>query len=69
VSLCRGDAENSVWGAHERCSLEAMKEIARSFLPSAAAGCAAGSRLLAAFRIPDASYRMDNGYRYLIARA
>ena len=28
-----------MWGAHERCSLEAMKEIAWSFLPSAAAGC------------------------------
>ena len=37
-----------VWGAHERCSLEAMKEIARPVHASAAAGCAAGSRFLPA---------------------
>ena len=37
-----------VWGAHERCSLEAMKEIARPFFPPRPAGCATRSRPLAA---------------------
>jgi SAM-dependent methyltransferase len=122
-----------VWGAHERCSLEAMKEIARPFMPPrppdapqdpdlsqagmlealaveakltpveafvaswaytypdaetlgrallAPAGLAqlAGPERedavkaaiidgLAAFRLPDGSYELENEYRYLIARA
>src|SRR5262245_42478583 len=122
-----------VWGAHERCSLEAMKEIARSFFPprppdapadpdfgqpgvleelATQAGLTPGatfvkswaytypdgetlSRALIApaglallvgperenevkaaivnglgeFRLPDGSYRLENEYRYLIARA
>jgi len=122
-----------VWGAHERCSLESMKEIARPFLPPrppdappdpdfsqpgmlealateagltpvdtfaaswayrypdaetlgrallAPAGLAllVGSERegevkqaivdgLAAFRLPDGSYGLENEYRYLIARA
>jgi SAM-dependent methyltransferase len=122
-----------VWGAHERCSLEAMKEIVRPFLPPRPAGAppdpdlstpgtleslalAAGLRPEASFetswaytypddetlgralvapagvailvgpereadvraafaeglaqhRAPDGSYRLDNEYRYVIARA
>ena len=122
-----------VWGAHERCSLEAMKEVARPFMPprppdappdpdlsqpgmlealAAEAGLTpidtfatswaytyanaetlgrallapAGFALLvgperedevekaivdgfAAFRHADGSYRLENEYRYLIARA
>ena len=122
-----------VWGAHERCSLEAMKEIARRFMPprppdappdpdfsqpgmlealATEAGLTpvetfvsswaytypdaetmgrallapAGFALLvgperenevrkaivdglAAFRLVDGSYRLENEYRYLIARA
>jgi SAM-dependent methyltransferase len=122
-----------VWGAHERCSLEVMKEIARPFMPprppdappdpdfsqpgtletlATEAGLTpvdtfatswaytypdaetlgrallapAGFALLvgpdhedaakaaivdglAPFRLPDGSYRLENEYRYLIARA
>jgi SAM-dependent methyltransferase len=122
-----------VWGAHEHCSLEAMKEIARPFMPprppdappdrdfsepgmleavATEAGLTpveafvtswaytypdaetlgrallapAGFALLvgperedevkkaivdglAAFRLPDGGYRLENEYRYLIARA
>jgi SAM-dependent methyltransferase len=122
-----------VWGAHERCSLEVMKEIARPFMPprppdappdpdfsqtgtlealATEAGftpvdtfatswaytypdaetlgrallAPAGFALLvgpdhedaakaaivdglAPFRLPDGSYRLENEYRYLIARA
>ena len=122
-----------VWGAHERCSLEAMKQIARPYLPprpadappdpdlsepgvlealATEAGLSpvdtfqtswaysypdahtlgrallapAGLALLvgpehaehakqaivdglAPFRLPDGSYRLENEYRYLIARA
>src|SRR5262249_44349240 len=121
-----------VWGAHERCSLEAMKEIARPYLPPrppdappdpdlsqpgtlealasnagltpldtfqttwaytypdadtlgrallAPAGLpllagadhedaakAAIVTRLAPFRLADGSYRLDNEYRYLVAR-
>lgn len=122
-----------VWGAHERCSLEAMKQIARPYMPprppdaapdpdfsqpgmleslAAAAGLTPeqtfvsswaytypdnetlGRALLAPvglallvgpdredeakqaivaglaeYRLPDGSYRLENEYRYLIARA
>lgn len=122
-----------VWGAHERCSLEAMKQIARPYMPprppdappdpdlsqagmleslASAAGLmpeqtfvsgwaytypdaeTLGRALLAPvglallvgpdredeakqaivdglaeYRLPDGSYRLENEYRYLIARA
>ena len=122
-----------VWGAHERCSLEAMKQIARPFLPprppdappdpdlsqpgalesvaveagltpvtaftaswaysypdeqtlARALVAPAGLALLAGpereeevkaaivdglepFRTADGRYRLDNEYRYLVARA
>jgi SAM-dependent methyltransferase len=133
VAKSRSAVVIQVWGAHERCSLEAMKEIARPFMPprppdappdpdfsqpgtlealateagltpaeafvtswaytypdAATLGRAllapAGfARLvgpdhedaakaaivdgLASFRLPDGSYRLENEYRYLIARA
>jgi hypothetical protein len=132
VAKSRSAVVIQVWGAHERCSLEAMKEIARPFMPprppdappdpdfsqpgtlealateagltpaeafvtswaypypdAATLGRAllapAGfARLvgpdhedaakaaivdgLASFRLPDGSYRLENEYRYLIAR-
>jgi hypothetical protein len=65
-----------VWGAHERCSLEAMKEI---FAPAGFVLLVGPEREdevkkaivdgLAAFRLPDGSYQLENEYRYLIARA